>query len=854
MRWKIGLRTVLPAAAAVFAGCASPAPPPAAAVAPPAAPARTFASPAEARAHLMQLEDRRAFDSPILTSAAKHPDASVRAQAALAAGRIDDDRGQTLVEGMLGDPAPSVRASAALACQLLEDGGATPALIRLLSDPDPEAAASGARAIGALGRGDGEDALIAAIPRAASPEPRAALLQSLWRYADEASVAAAAPYAADPDPKVRAAALYALSRKPIERSLPTLTAALADPDADAAAGAARALGILGKKESVEPLGAALDSGKPHLVTASLNALEAVLEKNPGTPVAADRKARVIALAADSNGNLAMPALVLLRQFAGAERESLSRVWSIATSGPPGRRRQVALQSAVAALREKAKGALDAAFESPEAPLRAAAAECLFYLSDASAAPYRARAAADSSELVRIAALSSLHTAESVQANRSLVDAAFSDPDTGVRASAVEALSLSQDATILSRIREAVQKSAGDTAPDVPIAAITAAEKLRSVPEARDVVEAAYHHPKTLVQRLARRSLVRFFRADPAAYPAPEYKISRTPADYAAILAEAGKPWRADIETARGIKDRAALAMVLDGERSGALGSGRILIDATSGNTGIAYAMLGAARGHHVRLCVPSNVSPERKRLLGVYGADLVFTDPMDGSDGAIRQVRAIYERDPQRYFYPDQYSNPANWRAHFNTTGPEILEQTEGRITHFVAGLGTSGTFVGTGRRLKQEKPDVRLVSVQPDSPLHGLEGLKHMESAIVPSIYDPRLADIDARIATDDAHELTRRLAREEGLFVGPSSGAALAAAIDVGAHVTSGVIVAIFPDGGDRYLSDSLWDVENVKDDGWGATRLHVPEHQLHVIRRHAPRIYPNECCGALLGPKPG
>ncbi|MFO7302187.1 MAG: cysteine synthase [Acidobacteriota bacterium] len=305
-----------------------------------------------------------------------------------------------------------------------------------------------------------------------------------------------------------------------------------------------------------------------------------------------------------------------------------------------------------------------------------------------------------------------------------------------------------------------------------------------------------------------------------------------------------------------VKDRAALAMVLEGERSGRLGPGRILLDATSGNTGIAYAMLGAARGHRVRLCVPSNVTPERKRLLRVYGADLVFTDPMEGSDGAIRQVRAIYEREPHRYFYPDQYSNPANWLAHFNSTGVEILEQTQGRITHFVAGLGTSGTFMGTGRRLKQDKPGVRLISVQPDSPLHGLEGLKHMESAIVPAIYDPTLADEDVRIETDEAHALIRRLAREEGLFVGPSSGAALAAAIRVACGLDEGVIVAIFPDGGDRYLSDPLWDVTPEEDATVTDAPIHlrIDEAQLTAIRRHGARTYPDECCGALLGPKPG
>jgi len=305
-----------------------------------------------------------------------------------------------------------------------------------------------------------------------------------------------------------------------------------------------------------------------------------------------------------------------------------------------------------------------------------------------------------------------------------------------------------------------------------------------------------------------------------------------------------------------VKDRAALAMMLEGERLGRLGPGKILLDATSGNTGIAYAMLGAARGHRVRLCVPANVTPERKRLLRVYGADLVFTDAMEGSDGAIRQVRAIFERDPQRYYYPDQYNNPANWQAHFCGTGVEILEQTEGRITHFIAGLGTSGTFVGTGRRLRQDKPDVRLISVQPDTPLHGLEGLKHMESAIVPGIYDPALADEDLRIDTEDAHNLIRRLAHEEGLFVGPSSGAALAAAIRVARDLPSAVIVAIFPDGGDRYLSDALWEVTTEEDPSVTDAPIHlkIDDEQMIAIRRHGSKIYPDECCGALLGPKAG
>ena len=304
-----------------------------------------------------------------------------------------------------------------------------------------------------------------------------------------------------------------------------------------------------------------------------------------------------------------------------------------------------------------------------------------------------------------------------------------------------------------------------------------------------------------------------------------------------------------------VKDRAALAMILEGERSGALGHGKILLDSTSGNTGIAYAMIGAARGHRVRLCVPENVTPERKRILRVFGADLVLTDAMEGSDGAIRQVRSIFQRDPERYFYPDQYSNPANWRAHFDTTGVEILAQSQGRLTHFVAGLGTSGTFVGTGRRLRQDKPDVQLVSVQPSSPLHGLEGLKHMESAIVPSIYDPTLADLDIRVETDESHRLIRRIAHDEGLFVGPSSGAALAAALRIAEGLTSGVIVMIFPDTGDRYLSDALWsetDEETAVADA--PLHLRLDQEQLTAIRRHGQRMYPDECCGALLGPKAG
>jgi cysteine synthase B len=306
-----------------------------------------------------------------------------------------------------------------------------------------------------------------------------------------------------------------------------------------------------------------------------------------------------------------------------------------------------------------------------------------------------------------------------------------------------------------------------------------------------------------------------------------------------------------------VKDRAALAMVVAGERSGALHPGKILMDATSGNTGIAYAMLGAARGYHVRLCVPSNVTRERKQLLHAYGAELVLTDPMDGSDGAIREARRLYQTSPDQYFYPDQYSNPANWRAHYDGTGNEIIEQTEGRITHFVAGLGTSGTFVGTGRRLREWRPSVQLISVQPESPLHGLEGLKHMESAIVPAIYDAALANRDLRVSTEDAYRLVLQLAREEGVLVGPSGGAALAASLRIADEIERGIIVTVFPDGGDRYLSESFWAAAPAPRDAvsTGAPRLlRLGAGTADAMRAHGADTYPDECCGALLGPGSG
>jgi cysteine synthase B len=255
-----------------------------------------------------------------------------------------------------------------------------------------------------------------------------------------------------------------------------------------------------------------------------------------------------------------------------------------------------------------------------------------------------------------------------------------------------------------------------------------------------------------------------------------------------------------------VKDRPALRMIQEGIASGRLVSGKVILDATSGNTGIAYAMIAASMGYPVTLCMPENVTPERKRILRAYGAEIIFTDPLEGSDGAIRTAQQMNAAAPEKYFYADQYNNDFNWRSHYDTTGPEILRQTGGRLTHFVAGLGTSGTFIGVGRRLREVDSSIVLASVQPDSPLHGLEGLKHMESAIVPGIYDATLADEDVRVGTEEAYEMTRRLAQEEGLLVGISSGANLAGALKIARKAA--VMVVVFCDGGERYLSERFWE----------------------------------------------
>ena len=257
-----------------------------------------------------------------------------------------------------------------------------------------------------------------------------------------------------------------------------------------------------------------------------------------------------------------------------------------------------------------------------------------------------------------------------------------------------------------------------------------------------------------------------------------------------------------------VKDRAAARIVSQAEKTGLLRPGKTILDATSGNTGIALAMIGALRGYAVELALPKNVTPERKQILASYGATFHLTDPLEGADGAIQKARELAASDPDKYYYSDQYSNPSNWQAHFHGTAPEIYHQLDGEITHFLAGIGTSGTFVGTSRGLKKLDPRIQVVSFIPSDPLHGLEGLKHLPTAMVPAIYDPDIADTELTAETEEAYEMARRLALEEGLFVGPSSAAAVVASIQLAQEISTGTIVTVFPDSGLKYVSEEFWD----------------------------------------------
>jgi S-sulfo-L-cysteine synthase (O-acetyl-L-serine-dependent) len=294
---------------------------------------------------------------------------------------------------------------------------------------------------------------------------------------------------------------------------------------------------------------------------------------------------------------------------------------------------------------------------------------------------------------------------------------------------------------------------------------------------------------------------------------PLLRLEKITRDLPGITVLAKAEW---VNPGGSVKDRAASAIVRDAMARGLLAPGKTLLDATSGNTGIAFAMLGAALGFPVQLCMPTNVSAERKRILRAYGAQVDWTDPDQGSDGAIRRAQELAAGDPGRFYYADQYSNPANWKAHYNSTGVEIWHQADGHLTHFIAGLGTSGTFTGTTRRLKEFDSTIEAVSFQPDSPFHGLEGMKHMPTAIVPAIYDPKLADRNLEIETEAAYAMVRRLAREEGLLVGISAGAAIVACLQVAREeVAAGrraTIVTVLPDSADKYLSERFWE-----DEGW-------------------------------------
>lgn len=295
---------------------------------------------------------------------------------------------------------------------------------------------------------------------------------------------------------------------------------------------------------------------------------------------------------------------------------------------------------------------------------------------------------------------------------------------------------------------------------------------------------------------------------------PLLSFKRVTQDVAPVTVLAKAEW---YNPGGSVKDRAALYMIQDGERRGLLTPQKILVDATSGNTGIAYAMIGAERGYHVKLALPKNASPERRQSLLAYGAELILTDPGEGTDGAQRAVKQLVEHDPQRYFYPDQYNNDANWRAHYETTAMEIWRQTNGQVTHFVAGVGTSGTFMGVTRRLKELNPAIQCICMQPDAPLHGLEGMKHMATALVPGIFDPSIADAHTEIGTEDAHRMCLRLARDEGFLVGVSSGANMVAALQCAQRIKQGVVVTIFCDSAAKYLSESFWQEMDSEAENW-------------------------------------
>jgi cyclophilin family peptidyl-prolyl cis-trans isomerase/HEAT repeat protein len=534
------------------AGCTAPAPrkpaePPAERPAPPRPRFPTLES---CEPTLVRLEDRRAFDPGLFESMAASPDPAARAMAALAMGRIGDERAEPLLRSLLADASPEVREMAAFGAGILGHPPLTEALAPLLSDPESSVAVRAAWAIGLLEAPAGQEALEREASRASSsPQRQAACLRALWRFSNTASERAARSRVDDPDASVRAAALYALARRPRESALPVLTGALADPNPDTAALAGRALGLLARPESVASLSSALGDPRPPVRIAVLLALSAVLEKNPGAEIPAEARARVLPFAGDANPNVAVPALALLR-WSLDDRDVFSRLWRVASSGE-GRRRQVALQSLMAGIGSRSVPVVDAAMQAEDPFLRAAVAEALSFLPEGEAAPRRQQLAADPELVVRVKVIEGLRTAELVRASRALVDAGLSSDAPALQATAIDALALLEEPAVLPVIREAVVRSYAGPSPDVAIEAIGVAEKQADRPEARAIVEAAYRHPATLVSRLARRCLVRSFRADPAAWPLREYDTGKSVSDYAALLSEARRGWTARIETVRG---------------------------------------------------------------------------------------------------------------------------------------------------------------------------------------------------------------------------------------------------------------------------------------------------------------
>ena len=538
-----------PASASAAAGQPT-APVPNPAISPTAAPApRRYASLAEAEPALVAAEDRRSYDAPVLEAAAGSPDPAVRARGALALGRIGDERAVAPLETLLEDSSPAVREQAAFAAGILGEDALAWVLSVRLKDVDAAVAARAAWAIGMLGPKGGAGELAAFLRESRTPAQRVACLGGLWRF-PEVAAGAALPYAADPDPAVRKAALYALARRPQTSSIRVLIAGLSDPDPQTAALCARALGLVGDAGSLEPLAAAVAGGPTAARISAMLAMAALLERNPGASASPDWKARLVLLSGDVNPNLAIPALGLLRWYVD-DREAFRKLWNVATGGTE-RRQQVALQALMGGLGARAEDVVDGAIASPDPYLRGAAAEALSFLPVADAAPRRERLANDPAVVVRLKLLEGLKSPEDASRNAALVARLRADPDAGVRAAALDALALSGDPRALATASEMVVASYGESAPDVPISAIGVAEKNPEKPEARAVVEAAYRHPSVLVSRLARRSLVKTFHADAAAFPWRTYDTGKTAADYALLIAEARRGWILKVETARGV--------------------------------------------------------------------------------------------------------------------------------------------------------------------------------------------------------------------------------------------------------------------------------------------------------------